>query len=87
MGMITADDIRANLRVRKRMDRVDEMPPELRACVHEFGLGLVDQFLNCGVTKPAHIRHLIKACWNGSGEIGKRGARDGSWLKPLGVQS
>jgi hypothetical protein len=44
-----------------RMDAVDQMAPELRACVHDFGLNVVRQFTNLGVTKPAHIRHLVNA--------------------------
>lgn len=72
MTMVTAHDIRARVRQRKRMNRVDDMPPALRACVHDFGLTLVDQFIACGVTNPRHIRHLITACWQGSTEVGKR---------------
>ena len=82
--LITPEDIRARVRIRKRMDRVDAMSPALRACVHEFGLTIVDQFIACGVTNPRHIRHLIETVRGGAVEIGKRGVRDGTWLKPLG---
>ena len=57
-------------RRRARMDRVDRMSRELRACVHEFGLTVVDAFMQCGVTNPRHIRHLVKTVHEGSVEIG-----------------
>lgn len=45
----------------KRMNHVDNMPAELRALVHEYGLSIVQQFINCGVTKAGHIRHLVES--------------------------
>lgn len=42
-----------------RMDSIDAMAPELRALVHEYGLNVVKAFLDLGVAKPKHIRHLI----------------------------
>jgi hypothetical protein len=51
---------------RKRLaalDQTDDMPAELRAVVHEVGLPLVRIFMECGVTKPQHIRALVTACW------------------------
>jgi hypothetical protein len=44
---------------RSRMDRVDNFPPEVRALVHEYGLNVVGAFLQCGVTSPRQIRHLV----------------------------
>jgi hypothetical protein len=46
-------------RARKRMARVDEMSPDLRAIVYEHGLEVVQEFLNCGVKFPKTIKHLI----------------------------
>lgn len=46
-------------RAAKRMDRVDAMPPDLRKVVHEYGLEVVQEFINCGVKTPKTIRHLI----------------------------
>ncbi len=55
-----------------RMNRVDAMAPDLRELMHEFGLSIVDAFLQHGVTRPKSIRHLINAVRNGSVEIGNR---------------
>lgn len=43
-----------------RMGRVDAMPDGLRALVHEYGLNVVQQFLQSGVTNPRTIRHLVE---------------------------
>ncbi len=43
----------------RRMDRIDNMPPGLRECVHEYGLNIVDMCLSYGVDKPERIRHLV----------------------------
>lgn len=45
---------------RARMQRIDELPAEVRALVHEYGFRIVDNFLMCGVTKPRQIRHLVE---------------------------
>jgi hypothetical protein len=42
-----------------RMARVDAMSPEIRACVHEYGLTIVDAMLDLGIKKAKHIRHLV----------------------------
>lgn len=55
-----------------RMARVDAMSPKLRALVHEHGLTVVDQFIQCNVTNPRHIAHLIEVVRRGSVEIGNR---------------
>lgn len=54
------------------MAQIDAMPAELRALVHEHGYTIVRAFLDCGVTKPKHIQHLIDTVRHGSQEIGKR---------------
>ena len=46
-------------RCRKRMARIDSLPPAIRALMNEFGSTAVDTCLAVGVTKPKHIRHLI----------------------------
>ena len=43
-----------------RMARVDAMPPEIRACVHEYGLTIVDSMMDVGIKKAKHIRHLVE---------------------------
>jgi len=65
-------DDAAVLRIQKRMQHVDSMSPELRRLVHDYGFDMVKQFLQCGVTKPRQIEHLIHVVRNGSGEIGDR---------------
>ena len=49
-------------RAQERMARVDAMPRELREIVYEFGLDVVQEFLNHHVTKPKSIKHLIATC-------------------------
>lgn len=63
-------------RVRKRMATVDAMPPDLRACVHDFGLTIVTAMLQAGVTNHRHIRHLVDTVRIGSIEIGNRQETD-----------
>ncbi len=43
-----------------RMKRIDELPKELRSCVHDYGLNIVNAFVDCGVKKENHIRHLVE---------------------------
>lgn len=45
---------------RARMEAVDAMKPDLRACVHDYGLTVVRDFLDLGITKPKHIRHVVE---------------------------
>ncbi len=59
-------------RVRQRMSRVDAMPADVRACVHEFGLTVVDAMLACGITQARHMRHLVATVRAGAVEIGNR---------------
>lgn len=50
-------------RARKRMARVDSMSPEWRRLVYDYGLELVQEFINHRVTAHS-ARHLIMACMN-----------------------
>jgi len=52
------------LRRKKRMDRIDAMPAELRELVHEYGFNVVDQFMSHGITKERTIRHLVECVLN-----------------------
>jgi hypothetical protein len=56
-------------RARSRMKRIDAMPADIRALVHEYGLTIVDAFLSCGVKKARHIRHLVE-CVREEGRYG-----------------
>lgn len=58
--------------IRERQARVDELTPDQRALVHQFGWGVVSAFLNLGVTKPRQIRHLIETVQRGSVETQER---------------
>lgn len=51
-------------RRRDRMHVIDNMPVELRKCVHEYGLCVVKAFLDVGLTKPKQIRHLTETILN-----------------------
>jgi hypothetical protein len=66
----------ALVRVRNRMSRVDNFPPQIRALIYEHGLGIIDAFIHCGVTDPRRIAHLIDTVRKGSGEIGDRSQSD-----------
>lgn len=44
----------------KRMAHIDQMTPEMRELVNEYGYSVVRNFLNCGVTKTKQIRHLVE---------------------------
>ena len=62
----------AKARCERRMARIDAMSPEVRALIHEYGQTVVDAFIDCGVTNPRHIRHLVETVRRGSVEIGNR---------------
>ena len=47
-------------RIRDRMERIDNLPPEIRKCVHDYGWHVVKSFMDLGVRKPRHIRHLVE---------------------------
>jgi len=69
--MEALDDIGMR-RVAARMKAIDRLSPELRAMVHEHGWTIINGFLEVGVTKPKHIRHLISIVRAGAIEIGNR---------------
>ena len=45
---------------RNRMAMVDDMPPDWRQAVHDYGLTIVLAFKECGVKKASHVRHLVE---------------------------
>jgi hypothetical protein len=64
-------------RRRDALSRVDLMPPQLRECVHDFGLPIVEVLGKHGVKKPEHIREVVNMIWHGARQHGQRaGARD-----------
>jgi hypothetical protein len=44
---------------RNRMAQIDSLPFPLRELVHEYGFSVVKAFVDLGVTKPAHVKHLV----------------------------
>ena len=55
----------------KRMDYIDHQPQAIRELVHEYGWSVVKAFLDCGVSKPKQIRHLIRMTLEGSYDGGQ----------------
>lgn len=51
---------RVNERRTNRMRQVDDLPEELRTLVHSYGFSIVKAFMDLGVTKARHIRHLVE---------------------------
>lgn len=49
-----------------RMERIDAMPADIRACVHEYGLSIVQAMLDAGVKKGKHMHHIVKMVREGS---------------------
>jgi N-methylhydantoinase B/oxoprolinase/acetone carboxylase alpha subunit len=43
-----------------RMGAVDDLPADVRALVHEYGLNVVKSIMDCGVTRAARIRHIVE---------------------------
>jgi hypothetical protein len=43
-----------------RMNAIDNMSPAVRELIHNYGYMVVKSFLDIGITKPAHIRHLVE---------------------------
>ena len=60
------------------LDMVDKMPPELRECVHDFGLPIVRVLVKHGIKKPAHVREIVKEIWNGPRQDCQGGGAIGS---------
>lgn len=55
-----ADQARVDAKRAARMEMVDRLTPEQRALVHEYSLYVVKSFMDLGVTKPNHIKHLVE---------------------------
>lgn len=53
-------EMKVQARRQNRMAMVDSLSPEIRACIHDYGLNVVLALLDCGVTKPARIRHIVE---------------------------
>ena len=53
-------------------ETVDKLSPQLRSIVHEYGLSVVRAYLECGVSSPKRIRHLIHQTYLGAREVSNR---------------
>lgn len=62
-------------RTQRSLDRVDAMAGPLRACVHDFGLPIVEAFIHAGVTSPGAIRNIVGLCWSGAAATPSNGRR------------
>lgn len=65
-------EIRIGERRLNALDSVDRMSPALRACVHEFGLPIVNACTKFGIRNPSHIRELVKEIWHGPRQDGQK---------------
>lgn len=74
-------------RAMARMARVDAMDPELREVVHDFGLTVVDAFLQQNIKSSRIIRHLIWQVLRGSREVGNRSGMERPRLQPWPVEA
>lgn len=63
-----------------RMDRIDAMPKEIRELIHEYGLTMVQAFIDQKITKPNVIRHLIQQVQRGSLDVGSGDGGQG-WVQ------
>lgn len=50
----------ASQRRASRMEKVDQFDPAIRALIHEYGLATVQALMDCGVTKPKQIKHIVE---------------------------
>jgi hypothetical protein len=48
----------------ERMAAIDALTPGQRECVHEYGFNVVRAFMDIGIEKPKHIRHLVETVLN-----------------------
>ncbi|PCI04625.1 MAG: hypothetical protein COB78_10050 [Hyphomicrobiales bacterium] len=49
---------------KKRMEKVDQFDPKTRALIHEYGLSVVQSFVDVGIKNPKHIKHLVETVLN-----------------------
>jgi hypothetical protein len=66
----------------KSLEDTDALPPELRECVHEFGLPIVSACAKHGVKSKAAIRELVREIWDGARQTGQSNSAYGTldWL-------
>lgn len=47
-------------------EKMEDMPAEIRSCIHEFGFEIVSACMNYGVNDPRQIRDLVREVWAGA---------------------
>ena len=50
----------------RHLDEIDRMPSGVRECVHEYGYPIVKAITKYGITKPSHIRDIVREVWAGA---------------------
>lgn len=60
------DEQRLPQSVLRSLREVDELQPDLRACVHEYGYAIVRACAQAGVVRPNAIRQLVHSIWDGA---------------------
>ena len=51
-------------KVKRRMEKIDNLDPATRALIHEYGYNVVLNFRQHGITRPKIIRHLVELVLN-----------------------
>ena len=62
LSKLTDDEAKAIIESRRirRMEHIDSLPPELRACIHDYGFAVVDALMMLNVKKARQIRHVVE---------------------------
>jgi hypothetical protein len=63
---------RVQARTQRELQITDSMTRELRECVHEFGLPIVERLMWHGVTSPGAIREIVREVWDGARQPSQR---------------
>lgn len=56
----------------RALEDTDNLSPELRQCVHEYGYAIVRAMMSAGIKNPATIRVLVKEIWMGARQPAQR---------------
>lgn len=61
--------IQLSQRTLRAWGQIDDLPGDLRECVHEFGWPIVSTLLKFHICNPAHIREIVREIWGGARSI------------------
>lgn len=56
----------------RHLERVDDMPPDLRSCVHDYGFAIVSTMMKYGVDNERAIREIVREVWFGPRQHGQK---------------